>query len=166
MRSLTRRTIRVLYLGLTVSTIGCDQVTKQIAADQLADGARRSLWHDAVRLQYTENPGAFLGLGGSLPPNIRTPVLASATVALLLGVVLALRAQGLTLAYRLGLYLILGAGLSNLWDRLLRGRVIDFLNVGIGPLRTGIFNLADVVLLLGLALILLGHRQKSSPTHV
>ena len=166
MRSLTRRTIRVLYLGLTVSTIGCDQVTKQIAADQLADGARRSLWHDAVRLQYTENPGAFLGLGGSLPPSIRTPVLASATVALLLGVVLALRAQGLTLAYRLGLYLILGAGLSNLWDRLLRGRVIDFLNVGIGPLRTGIFNLADVVLLLGLALILLGHRQKSSPTPV
>lgn len=166
MRSLTRRTIRVLYLGLTVSTIGCDQVTKQIAADQLADGARRSLWHDAVRFQYTENPGAFLGLGGSLPPNIRTPVLASATVALLLGVVLALRAQGLTLAYRLGLYLILGAGLSNLWDRLLRGRVIDFLNVGIGPLRTGIFNLADVVLLLGLALILLGHRHKSSPTPV
>jgi len=166
MRSLTRRTVRLICLSLTVSTIGCDQVTKQIAADQLADGARRSLWHDAVRLQYTENPGAFLGLGGSLPPAIRTPVLASATVVLLLGVAVALRAHGMTLAYRLGLYLILGAGLSNLWDRLLRGRVIDFLNVGIGPLRTGIFNLADVVLLLGLALILLGHRQKSSPTPV
>ncbi|HEY9518344.1 MAG TPA: signal peptidase II, partial [Gemmatimonadales bacterium] len=66
----------------------------------------------------------------------------------------------------LGLYLILGAGLSNLWDRLLRGRVIDFLNVGIGPLRTGIFNLADVALMLGLVLILLGHRRKSSPTPV
>lgn len=166
MSPLARRTARLLGLLLTVSTIGCDQVTKQIAADQLGDGARRSLWHDAVRLQYTENPGAFLGLGSSLPPNIRTPILAGATVVLLLWVALALRAQGMTLAYRLGLYLILGAGLSNLWDRLLRGRVIDFLNAGIGPLRTGIFNLADVALMLGLALILLGHRRKSSPTPV
>jgi signal peptidase II len=166
MSPLTRRTVRLLCLILTVSTIGCDQVTKQIAADQLGDGASRSLWHDAVRLQYTENPGAFLGLGGSLPQNIRTPVLAGATLVLLLWVALALRAQGMGLAYRLGLYLILGAGLSNLWDRLLRGRVIDFLNVGIGPLRTGIFNLADVALMLGLALMLLGHRRKSSPTPV
>lgn len=166
MSPLTRRTVRLLCLILTVSTIGCDQVTKQIAADQLADGSRRSLWHDAVRLQYTENPGAFLGLGGSLPPSIRTPVLAGATLVLLLGVVLALRAQGMTPAYRIGLYLILGAGLSNLWDRVLRGQVIDFLNVGIGPLRTGIFNLADVALMLGLALILLGHRRESSPTPV
>jgi signal peptidase II len=166
MRSLTRRTVRLLCLILTVATIGCDQVTKQIAADQLTDGARRSLWHDAVRLQYTENPGAFLGLGGSLPQNIRAPVLAGATLILLLWVALALRAHAMSLAYRLGLYLILGAGLSNLWDRLLRGRVIDFLNVGIGPLRTGIFNLADLALMLGLALILLGHRRKSSPTPV
>ena len=164
MSPLTRRTVRLLCFILTLSTIGCDQVTKQIAADQLGDVAGRSLWHDVVRLQYTENPGAFLGLGGSLPQNIRTPVLAGATLVLLLWVALALRAQGVSLAYRLGLYLILGAGLSNLWDRLLRGRVIDFLNVGIGPLRTGIFNLADVALMLGLALMLLGHRRKSSPT--
>src|SRR5687767_11542726 len=100
MRSLTRRTVRLVCLSLTVSTIGCDQVTKQIAADQLADGARRSLWHDAVRLQYTENPGAFLGLGGSLPPAIRTPVLASATVVLLLGGAVALRVRGVTVDYR------------------------------------------------------------------
>ncbi|MEO8452646.1 MAG: signal peptidase II [Gemmatimonadota bacterium] len=156
---MTRLGARLLWLTLTVSTIGCDQVTKQIAADNLADGVRRSFWHDTVRLQYTENTGAFLGLGSRLPAAIRTPVLVSATVILLLGVILALRAQRMVLAYRVGLYLILAAGLSNLWDRLERGRVIDFLNVGIGPLRTGIFNVADMALMLGVALVLLTRRS-------
>ena len=42
---------------------------------------------------------------------------------------------------------------GNLVDRLTQhGHVTDFLNVGVAGLRTGIFNLADFVLLLGLAL--------------
>jgi len=154
----SRLVVRFLWLGLTLSTIGCDQVTKQIAAVELADGARRSLLHDAVRLQYTENAGAFLGLGANLPPTIRTPVLIAATTVLLLGVLFALRQPRLTVTYRVGLYLILAAGLSNLLDRFIRGRVIDFLNLGIGTLRTGIFNMADLALVVGVALAVLAHR--------
>jgi len=154
----SRLVVRFLWLGLTLSTIGCDQVTKQIAAVELADGARRSLLHDAVRLQYTENPGAFLGLGDNLPPTIRTTVLISATTVLLLGVLFALRQPRLTVTYRVGLYLVLAAGLSNLLDRFIRGRVIDFLNLGIGTLRTGIFNMADLALFVGVALAVLAHR--------
>jgi signal peptidase II len=45
--------------------------------------------------------------------------------------------------------LILGGGLSNWIDRIAdHGLVLDFLNVGIGSFRTGIFNLADFVLTL------------------
>lgn len=154
-----RLVIRFLWVGFTLSTIGCDQVTKQIAAAELADGARRSLLHDTVRLQYTENAGAFLSIGTNLPPAIRTPVLVGATALLLLGVLLILRRPGLSLTRRIGLYLILAAGLSNVLDRLIRGQVIDFLNLGIGTLRTGIFNVADVALMLGLALVVLAHRE-------
>jgi len=160
----SRLVIRFLWLSLTLSTIGCDQVTKQVAAAELADGVRRSLLHDAVRLQYTENAGAFLGLGTTLPPAIRTPVLVSAAAFLLIGVLFALRQPRLALSYRLGLYLILAAGVSNLLDRLIRGRVIDFLNLGIGPLRTGIFNVADVALMLGLALAIMAHRPATHTT--
>jgi signal peptidase II len=39
--------------------------------------------------------------------------------------------------------------LSNLIDRIAVGSVIDFLNVGVGSLRTGIFNLADVAIMAG-----------------
>jgi signal peptidase II len=55
-----------------------------------------------------------------------------------------------------GAALICSGGLGNLIDRLTHGGyVTDFLNVGIGPLRTGIFNVADFVLLVGLGIIVL-----------
>jgi len=57
-----------------------------------------------------------------------------------------------------GVALVFAGGASNLWDRLARGRTIDFMNVGVGPLRTGIFNVADVAILVGVALLLLGYR--------
>lgn len=158
---MSRLVVRFFWLGLTLGTIGCDQVTKQIAATELSDGARRSFLHDAVRLQYTENAGAFLGLGANLPPTIRTQTLIAATTVLLVGVLFALRQPGLAVTHRLGLYLILAAGLSNLLDRLIRGRVIDFLNLGIGTLRTGIFNVADVALMVGVALAVLAHRSSA-----
>ena len=34
--------------------------------------------------------------------------------------------------------------------------MVDFLNVGIGPLRTGIFNVADMAIMLGVALLIAG----------
>ena len=53
------------------------------------------------------------------------------------------------------LVLFLAGGASNWIDRALQGSVVDFLNVGIGPLRTGIFNVADVGVMLGAFLLLL-----------
>jgi signal peptidase II len=44
------------------------------------------------------------------------------------------------------------------------GTVIDFLNIGIGPVRTGIFNVADVAIMAGIGLLILEHwrRQPAS----
>jgi signal peptidase II len=50
--------------------------------------------------------------------------------------------------------LLAGGGISNFGDRLFRtqGRVIDFMNMGIGPVRTGVFNVADVAIMVGIAI--------------
>jgi signal peptidase II len=54
-----------------------------------------------------------------------------------------------------GLALLAASGIGNLIDRLLfDGRVTDFLNIGIGSLRTGIFNVADVVGMIGFVVLL------------
>jgi signal peptidase II len=58
---------------------------------------------------------------------------------------------------------VAAGGASNLIDRLARGTVTDFMNVGIGPLRTGIFNLADVAITLGAVLVVLGGRPGARP---
>jgi signal peptidase II len=53
------------------------------------------------------------------------------------------------------LSLFLGGGVSNFYDRATNsGAVIDFLNIGVGSFRTGIFNVADMAIMLGAAILL------------
>jgi signal peptidase II len=55
----------------------------------------------------------------------------------------------------MGLTLFVAGGASNWIDRVASGFVVDFLNVGIGPVvRTGIFNVADMAIMLGAAVML------------
>ena len=50
---------------------------------------------------------------------------------------------------------MVAGGTSNLVDRIAYGMVIDFVNVGVGPVRTGIFNVADVAIMLGVGIVVL-----------
>ena len=51
--------------------------------------------------------------------------------------------------------LFIAGGVSNWVDRVVSGSVVDFMNVGVGWLRTGIFNFADVAIMLGITLFVL-----------
>lgn len=152
-------TVRVVgrtWLLLTVAvTIGCDRVTKHLATATLADGPARSYLGDTVRLDYALNTGGFLGLGSNLPPEGRVLIFTIVTGLMLAALVFAavrLRWKGWPL---LGLTLFVAGGASNWIDRIARGHVVDFLNVGVGPVRTGIFNVADVAIMLGVATLLI-----------
>jgi signal peptidase II len=144
--SLAYRWLAVLGLGGTVILL--DHLTKLIAVHTLRGQPIISLWGGSVRLLYSENTGAFLGLGSTLPENARFWIF-TVMVGLLLGGVLLylLRSRHITHTETLLYALILGGGLSNLLDRIFNnGIVVDFLNVGLAGLRTGIFNLADVAI--------------------
>ncbi|MEO6238607.1 MAG: signal peptidase II [Vicinamibacterales bacterium] len=156
---MTRRWRRIAAVALVVATVGCDRVSKHFAARGLAGEPRQSFLADMVRLEYAENTGAFLSLGDTWSPAIRTGVFTIGTGLLLCLMIAAALRYRLTGPARVGLALYVAGGASNLVDRLLRGSVIDFMNVGVGPLRTGIFNVADVAILLGVAIFVLTHRQ-------
>jgi signal peptidase II len=148
--------MRLVLLAVVATTIGCDQVSKHVASTHLMDGPGRSYLGDSLRLEYSENTGAFLSLGAGLPWWARTTLFSVGTAVLLIGCVVAAltrRSKGVAL---FGLWLLFAGGFSNLVDRVVHGRVIDFLNVGIGPVRTGIFNVADMAIMLGVALLLVG----------
>ncbi len=162
MRLARKRLFHLAVVAMVLATIGCDRATKRLAVEHLAGSPGQQYLGDTVRLQYVENRGAFLGLGSGLPERARTGLFAVGTGLLLAGVVAAAvryRARGPLLS---ALALLWAGGVSNLVDRVARGSVVDFLNVGIGPLRTGIFNVADMAILFGCALLLVHGTRTAS----
>ncbi len=139
----------VLLCCLLAATAGCDRVTKHLALTALAGYPDHSYFGDTVRLQYHENPGAFLSVGASWSPETRAVVFQIGNGLFLIAVAIAASRRRWSRVETCGLTLFLAGALSNLIDRIAVGSVIDFLNVGIGPLRTGIFNLADVAITAG-----------------
>ena len=145
---------RIALTAVVLATIGCDRVTKHLVSVTLAGEPSRSMFADTVRLSYAENAGGFLSLGASLPPAARTAVFTIGTALLLLGMVVFARRARWTGWRLVALALFAAGGASNWIDRVVRGSVIDFLNVGIGPLRTGVFNVADVAIMVGIGALL------------
>jgi len=159
---MTRIGLRVVLLVAIGSTIACDRATKHIAATMLSGTANRSFLADTVRLEYVENAGAFLSLGADWPSWVRTTLFGIGNAVLLLTLaVMAMRRRWSRPAL-LGLALCVAGGVSNLLDRLAFGKVVDFLNVGLGSVRTGIFNVADMAIMLGVALVVLAGMEKSA----
>ena len=132
-----------------LTTIGCDRITKHVATAKLAGAPTQSYLAGTIKFEYAENTGAFLSLGSRLPEWARTVLLrvgVGLALAALVFVALRHRWSGLALA---GASLSFAGGVSNLLDRILRGSVVDFMSIGVGSLRTGIFNVADIGVALG-----------------
>ena len=145
----------LVIVPLLLLTVACDQTSKRLAAELLAGLGPHPYMGGSVELLYTENSGAFLGLGARLAETTRFWLFTVGVSALLVLFLFKLHRAGSRLEL-VGWSLIVGGGLGNLIDRVLRdGRVIDFLRVGVGELRTGVFNLADAAIVLGLVALLL-----------
>ena len=132
--------------------------------DLLADASAISLAADTVRFELSHNPGGFLSLGTDLPQGIRSFLfIAIGPVGLLLACVLALRSATLSGRSVVGLGLVAGGGVANWLDRVAHGgAVTDFVSLGLGPLRSGIFNVADVCVVGGALLLILATRSSST----
>lgn len=157
------------HLALTLavlSTIGCDRVTKYAATTFLSGLPSRSYLADTVRLGYAENTGGFLSLGAELPSAVRTGLFTVGTGLLLCVLVFIATRHRWDRLSTLGLALFVAGGASNWIDRVTRGSVVDFLNVGVGPVRTGVFNVADMAIMLGAGVIVVAtfwKKQAGSP---
>jgi len=151
----------LLILAILFSCVGCDQVTKSVAKTHLSDTGTIVLLGDTVRLQLARNYGAFLGLGSSIGEgsgSMLMSVVIGAVLAALLAYLFVAKPQNPIVGASVAL--IVGGGVGNLIDRVrYGGYVVDFLNVGIGPLRTGIFNVADMAIMTGVVLWLFSDKM-------
>ncbi|MEM8485729.1 MAG: signal peptidase II [Bacteroidota bacterium] len=144
--------ILTLFVIITV----VDQGTKYLAKEHLLGEGRISMANDMFRLQYSENRGAFLSMGANLPEPLRKGLFTGlVAVILVVFLIYLLRNNGFNRAAIIAGALMLSGGVGNLIDRVFNdGAVVDFLNVGFGSVRTGIFNVADMAIMAGLFLFI------------
>ncbi len=126
--------------------VGVDQATKLLARSVLVGGELHSYLGGSLWIELVRNRGAFLSIGSTLSEPMRQTLLVGA-VAIFIAVALGwlLFSKDSTPSGRWTMAAVVAGGLGNLVDRIwFEGGVVDFLNVGIGNLRTGIFNVADM----------------------
>jgi signal peptidase II len=151
------RTARLaLVTGVLIGCVACDRTTKSVAAAHLPEGQRLSFLSDCVRLERVRNPGAFLSLGDRLSEQMRAVIFMwGVGVLVVAALVVAFRSRTSTRT-ACAAALVAAGGAGNLWDRVATGGwVMDFMNVGVGPVRTGIFNVADLAIVAGVVLLML-----------
>ena len=141
-----------LFCILLCLCVGCDQSTKYTARHFLEGQPALNCMGDLFRLSYVENKGAFLSAGAHMTENARNGIFIVA-VSIFIAAFSAYvicnikKFNGLSVSSSA---LIIGGGLGNWIDRCInQGAVIDFINFGIGSARTGIFNVADIAIMVG-----------------
>lgn len=162
---LISRTSKISLICIILSlSIGCDQTTKRIAEKTLKAEDGKSFLFDTIRLKHIENPGAFLSFGADFSEPLKNVLFLALPLMVLLSILIFLLVSDRVRRFDVVmLALIAGGGFGNLIDRaLFNGRVTDFLNLGIGTVRTGIFNVADVAIMVGVFGLLFAHFRKTT----
>ncbi len=149
-------TMRRYHLLIAFAVLALDRFTKWIIARDIA-------LHDSIqvipgffRLTHVQNSGAAFGLFADSPSQWKIAVLVLfSIVALVIVSMLLWRNSHSMSTTGLGLSLILGGALGNLWDRLINGKVVDFLLFYIGDHQWPAFNVADSAIVVGAGLLVI-----------
>ena len=151
---MTRNSARISYLLIAAIVVLLDRWSKQIVAKHVRLYAHIQVIPGFFRITHTENTGAAFSLFADSPAPWKTWMLiAFSAIALIVVVTLLWKNHHRHVATGIGLSLIMGGALGNLWDRLLSGRVVDFLLVYIGSYQWPAFNVADSAIVVGAGLL-------------
>jgi signal peptidase II len=153
----SRKILKTLGIILILLTnLGCDQISKQIVRRELSLFETVSLIDNHLTITKVENTGAFLSVGSALPDLMKFILLSGIPLlALSFGLVYLFTRKHLSAISRVALSFAIGGGIGNIYDRIIRGSVTDFLHIDFGIFQTGIFNMADVSIMMGLILYLI-----------
>jgi signal peptidase II len=163
---MTRSALRSFYFLISAVVILCDRLTKIYVARHVA------LYFGHVQvipnffsITHVENTGAAFSLFADWSPAIRVPLLVGfSTIAMVVVCYLLWNSARKFSFTGLALAFILGGAIGNLYDRVLYGRVTDFLHFYIGPHAWPDFNLADSAIVCGATLLALDLIFGSKPT--
>ena len=147
---------RLIHLVIVMFVIVVDRWTKHLAATRIAMYAHIQVIPGVFRLTHTENTGAAFSLFADSPAHWKTGALIGFSVVAIVIVMYLLWKQSPALTMTgVALSLILGGAAGNLWDRVVSGRVVDFLLVYVKQYQWPVFNLADSSIVVGALLLVI-----------
>lgn len=153
---------KILVLSLVLLNIGCDQISKSLVREKVEYHQTTQIINQNFILTKVENTGAFLGMGSKLSPVLKNILLLGIPcVALILMLGYLLFKSNLEKHFLIGFSFIVGGGIGNIFDRILYGSVTDFFHISLGFFKTGIFNMADVSVMIGSIYILIFSFRKN-----
>lgn len=143
-------------LFIVFINIGCDQLSKKIVRKEISENEIIKLWDPHLTLMKVENTGAFLSFGNTFPDSIRFILFSILpSIALILAIIFLLSRTKVPKVFLVGVCFVIGGGAGNVYDRVLYGSVTDFLHIDFGFFETGIFNFADLSIMIGIAILLI-----------
>ena len=165
LKSVQSRRLLIAAL-LTLVTLVLDQVTKQMARTSLSAFAETKVIGNFFRLQLAENTGAFLSLGSTMSDHTRFVIFTVLVILFLIWAtyMLVRKVATANLAFLFGWTFLIAGGIGNVIDRIAKNSVTDFLIMGVGPLQTGVFNIADIAISGGILIVLFLAREGVVPS--
>ena len=146
-----------MIILIIMLNLAFDQISKIIVRNEVSNYEIIKLFGNWFTLTKVENIGAFLSAGSALPDLIRIILLSVFPIIFLAyGLYMVLVKRDMSNLLITGWCFVIGGGTGNLYDRIVHGSVTDFLHLDLGLFQTGIFNLADVSIMIGMFIILTG----------
>ncbi len=140
---------------LVLLNVGCDQISKEVVRTNVAQQDYIPLIEHYFILTNVENTGAMLGFGQNFSPFMKMVLLQGLPLLVLLIILFRMLTKtNLNPWMVIGFAFVIGGGMGNLIDRIFYGSVTDFFQIRLGIFTTGIFNMADVAVTLGVIIIL------------
>jgi signal peptidase II len=153
---MTKNSARTFYLVIALVIVLLDRWTKHIVARRIPLYSHIQVIPGFFSLTHTENTGAAFSLFADSNAHWKTAMLiVFSAIALVVVSVLLWKNHHAHMTTGIGLSLIMGGALGNLWDRLARGRVVDFLLFYVKRYQWPVFNLADSAIVIGAGLLVL-----------
>ncbi|MGA8034456.1 MAG: signal peptidase II [Candidatus Acidiferrales bacterium] len=156
----------IVLASLSVGALVADQLSKYLIQHRTMPGSVHVLIPGLLNLMHTNNPGVAFGIFADSANPWRAPLLIAfslAVIALLVWLLVTGRA-GAWLG-ECGIALILGGAVGNVFDRLVRRSVTDFIDFHVGTYHWYTFNLADSAIVIGALLVILElFRDRAHPT--
>lgn len=160
--------MRKWHLAIAVAVVVLDRFTKWLVENRLDLHDTINVVPGFFRITHVQNKGAAFGLFAETTSEWRVTLLVMfSVVALIVVAGLLWKNHHSMVTTGIGLSLILGGALGNLWDRVVAGHVVDFLDFHLGTYHWPAFNIADSAIVVGalllIAEILFAHTTDETP---